>query len=135
MRKILISVVACLAIGIAASLFLPAPRAWAQQNLGIPDGLVKFTTTQGSTTGTKVASDFVTGRVTLVAGVGVVTTTKATSTANIFVHSQVAAGTVGVTHIVTRSAGVSFTVTSKAADGTTTATSDTSIIGYTLVEP
>jgi hypothetical protein len=103
---------------------------------GYPDGVLKFSgKASGETTATKVASDLVTGRVTLVAGVATVTTSKATATANIFTARQVAGGTPGVSIIITRTAGTSFTLTSKAADGTTTATSDTSTIGYLLIEP
>lgn len=75
-----------------------------------------------------------TGRATLVAGVVTITDSAATAAAEIFYARQVDAGTPGVTLKLTRTAGTSFTLTSKAADGTTTATSDTSVVAYWLVQ-
>lgn len=75
------------------------------------------------------------GSATLVAGVATVPETAVTTASDIFVYRQVDAGTPGVTLKVTaRTNGTGFTVTSKAADGTTTAASDTSRIAYLLLQ-
>jgi hypothetical protein len=74
-----------------------------------------------------------TGRVTLVAGVATVSDTDISATTNIFVARQTIAGTAGQTYDITRSAGTSFTITARAADGTTAATGDTSVIGYLIL--
>lgn len=122
-----------LVVGVLAIAALPLN---AQTHTGYPDGVLKFSgKSSGETTATKVASDLVVGRVTLVAGVATVTTSKATATADIFPFRQVAGGTPGVSFVLTRVNGTSFTLTSKAADGTTTATADTSQVGYLIFEP
>jgi hypothetical protein len=84
--------------------------------------------TVGST-GTKL-NIVKTGRVTLVAGVATVADTDVSATTNIFVERQTIGGTAGQTYDITRSAGTSFTITARAADGTTAATGDTSVIAY-----
>lgn len=76
-----------------------------------------------------------TGRVTLVAGVATVANTKVAATSNIFVERQTIGGTAGQTYDITRTAGTSFTITARAADGTTAATGDTSTIAWFLLEP
>lgn len=75
-----------------------------------------------------------TGRVTLVAGVATVADTDISATTNIFVARQTIGGTAGQTYDITRSAGTSFTITARAADGTTAATSDTSVIAYLILK-
>jgi hypothetical protein len=76
-----------------------------------------------------------TGRVTLVAGAATVANTKVAATSNIFVSRQTIGGTAGAHYDITRSAGTSFTITARAADGTTAATGDTSVIAWLLLQP
>lgn len=69
------------------------------------------------------------GKATLIAGTKTVATAKATATAVILLTVQ-ALGTVATVQVLTltRSAGVSFTITS--ADAT-----DTSVVGWQIIEP
>lgn len=75
------------------------------------------------------------GRVTLVAGVATVSDTSVAATTKIFVERQAIGGTAGQTYDVTRTAGTSFTITARAADGTTAATGDTSVLDWIFFQP
>lgn len=68
------------------------------------------------------------GVATLAAGTFTVNTTAVTSTSRIFLTVQSAGGTVGHLAISARTAGTSFTITS-------TSSSETSIVGWLLIEP
>lgn len=74
------------------------------------------------------------GTATLVAGVATVTTTMAGANTVVLLQRQTDGGTIGASYSVTRSAGVSFTITARKGDGTAE-TADTSVIGWTLIEP
>jgi hypothetical protein len=74
------------------------------------------------------------GTVVLVAGVGTVADTSVTATTVVFTQRAVAGGTVGVEYVFAASAGVGFTITSKAEDGSTE-TADTSTIAYRKFQP
>lgn len=74
-----------------------------------------------------------TGTATLVSGTVTVANTSVTANTRIFVNRFTDGGTVGDSYSVTRSAGVSFAITSK-TDGSTQ-TSDTSVVAYQLIEP
>jgi len=73
------------------------------------------------------------GTATLVAGTVTVSDSDTLSTSRIFVNRQTDDGTVGDSYSITRSAGVSFTITSKTAN--MTATLDTSTVSYLLINP
>jgi hypothetical protein len=73
------------------------------------------------------------GTLTLVAGVATVTDATVTADTRIFVQRQTDAGTIGSSYSITRSVGVSFTVTSKDSAGATE-TGDTSVLAYWMVE-
>lgn len=67
------------------------------------------------------------GAAVLVAGTATVANTSVTANTRIFLTSQVDGGTPGFVRVSTRSAGVSFTITSSIAD--------TSTIAWLLIEP
>lgn len=67
------------------------------------------------------------GTAVLVAGASVVANTSVTATSRIFLTSQVDGGTPGFLRVSTRSAGVSFTITSSNA-------ADTSTVAYEIFE-
>lgn len=75
------------------------------------------------------------GRVTLVAGVATIADTDTKATTKIFLERQAIGGTAGQTYDVTRTANTSFTITARAADGTTAATADTSVIDWIWFQP
>lgn len=68
------------------------------------------------------------GSAVLVGGVVVVPNTSITANTNIFITGQIAGGVRGRVDVTARVVGVSFTLTSTSA-------TDTSTIGYLLVEP
>ena len=68
------------------------------------------------------------GTATLVAGVAVVSNTSVTANSRIFLTSQVDGGTPGFLRVNTRTAGVSFTITSSSV-------TDTSTVAYQIFEP
>lgn len=74
------------------------------------------------------------GRLTLVAGVATVADANVTANTNIILHRQIDGGTVAASYSVTRSAGVSFTVTAKDGAGANQ-TADTSTLAYEMIEP
>jgi hypothetical protein len=74
------------------------------------------------------------GTTTLVAGVKVVSDTTITANTRILVTRNGDGGTIGCSYSITRSAGVSFTITSKDSAGATQ-TADTSTMAYELIEP
>lgn len=69
-------------------------------------------------------------RATLAAGTVTITNTNVVAASDIYVYRQVVGGTVGFTYPITARSTGSFTITAKAADGTTTAAGDTSILSY-----
>lgn len=71
------------------------------------------------------------GRATLVAGVATVTTAGVAADSNIIVQRQTDGGTIGCSYSITRTAGTSFTITSRKSDGTTE-TADTSIVAWQM---
>jgi hypothetical protein len=68
------------------------------------------------------------GRATLVAGTVVVANTSVTATTEIFLTCQTPGGTPGFLRVSARTAATSFTILSSSG-------SDTSVVGYLLVEP
>lgn len=74
------------------------------------------------------------GIATLVAGTVTVANTSVTANSRIFLQRQTDGGTVGASYSITRSAGISFTVTAKDGAGATN-TTDTSILAYQIFEP
>lgn len=68
------------------------------------------------------------GTATLVAGAATVSTTAVVANSRIFVTSQVDGGTPGFLRVSTRSAGVSFTITSSS-------NTDTSTVAWVIVAP
>lgn len=83
--------------------------------------------TAGKGVKVKEGSNATMGVVTLVAGSATVSTTAVTANSRIFLTSQVDGGTPGFVRVSTRSAGVSFTITSSVAD--------TSAIAWWIAEP
>jgi hypothetical protein len=73
------------------------------------------------------------GNATLVAGTVTVTDTAITANSRIQVNRFTDGGTLGDSYSVTRSAGASFTITSKTAN--VTQTLDTSVVTYIIIEP
>jgi hypothetical protein len=73
------------------------------------------------------------GSATLVAGTVTVTDTAITANSRIFINRFTDGGTLGDSYSITRSAGASFTITSKTAN--VTATLDTSVVSYLIIEP
>jgi len=73
------------------------------------------------------------GAATLVAGTVTVSDSDILTTSRIFINRQTDGGTLGDSYSITRSAGVSFTITSKTANAT--ATGDTSTVSYLIVNP
>lgn len=73
------------------------------------------------------------GAATLVAGTVTVSDSNILTTSRIFINRQTDGGTLGDSYSITRSAGVSFTITSKTANAT--ATGDTSTVSYLIVNP
>lgn len=75
-----------------------------------------------------------TGAVVLSSGVGVVTDNMVTANSIITVNRSTDGGTIGASYSVTRSVGVSFTITAKDSAGATQA-ADTSTLSYVITEP
>ena len=73
------------------------------------------------------------GNATLVAGTVTVTDTAITANSRIWVNRRTDGGTLGDSYSITRSAGASFTITSKTAN--VTASLDTSVVTYLIIEP
>ena len=73
------------------------------------------------------------GSATLVAGTKTVTDTAITANSRIWINRFTDGGTLGDSYSITRSAGASFTITSKTAN--VTATLDTSVVSYLIIEP
>lgn len=73
------------------------------------------------------------GTATLVSGTVSVSDSNVTASTRIFVNRLTDGGTLGDSYSVTRSAGVSFTITSKTANATVTG--DTSTVTYLAIEP
>jgi len=73
------------------------------------------------------------GSATLVAGTKTVTDTAVTANSRIWINRFTDGGTLGDSYSITRSAGASFTITSKTAN--VTATLDTSVVSYLIIEP
>jgi hypothetical protein len=73
------------------------------------------------------------GIATLTAGTVTVSDSDVLSTSRIFINRQTDGGTIGDSYSVTRSAGVSFTITSKTAN--LTVTGDTSTVSYLIINP
>ena len=73
------------------------------------------------------------GSATLVAGTQTVTDTAITANSRIWINRFTDGGTLGDSYSITRSAGASFTITSKTAN--VTATLDTSVVSYLIIEP
>lgn len=96
------------------------------------DSPVKFMTRLVSNLETLGKRNF--GLATLVAGTVSVADTDVTANTIVFTQRKTPGGTVGVEYVFAADPGVGFSITSKLADGNT-ATSDTSVIGYFLVEP
>jgi hypothetical protein len=74
------------------------------------------------------------GTATLVTGTKTVSDTNVTANTRILVTRNGDGGTIGCSYSITRSAGSSFTITSKDKDGATQA-ADTSVMAYELIEP
>ena len=111
--------------------------AGAGRNLTV-EGAVSCATTlavTGATTlggGTAIAK-LRHGSATLVAGTKTVTDTAITANSRIWINRFTDGGTLGDSYSITRSAGASFTITSKTAN--VTATLDTSVVSYLIIEP
>lgn len=75
------------------------------------------------------------GTAVLVSGTVTVTAPGVSATSLITAQRNIDGGTPGCSYSITRSNGASLTVTSKRSDGTTTETSDTSTIAYTMNPP
>ena len=73
------------------------------------------------------------GTATLTAGTVTVSDSNVAAGSRIFINRQTDGGTVGDSYSITRSAGVSFTITSKTANATVTG--DTSTVSYMLINP
>jgi hypothetical protein len=73
------------------------------------------------------------GNATLVTGTVTVTDTAITANSRIWINRFTDGGTLGDSYSITRSAGASFTVTSKTAN--VTASLDTSVVTYFIIEP
>jgi len=73
------------------------------------------------------------GTATLVSGTVTVSDTNIVAGSRIFVNRQTDGGTIGDSYSITRIAGTSFTITSKTANAT--ATLDTSIVSYLIINP
>ena len=73
------------------------------------------------------------GTAVLVAGTVTVSDTDIVAGSRIFINRQTDGGTIGDSYSITRSAGVSFTITSKTANAT--ATGDTSTVSYLIINP
>ncbi len=73
------------------------------------------------------------GTATLTAGTVTVSDADVVAGSRIFVNRQTDGGTCGDSYSITRSAGVSFTITSKTASATVTG--DTSTVSYLLINP
>lgn len=93
------------------------------------------TATGGLTVGSggTVVTNLRHGNATLVAGTVTVTDTAITANSRIQVNRFTDGGTLGDSYSVTRSAGASFTITSKTANATQTL--NTSVITYLIIEP
>jgi len=90
---------------------------------------------QGSATiggGTAVAK-LKHGTATLSSGTVTVSDTDIVAGSRIFVNRQTDGGTIGDSYSITRSAGTSFTITSKTANAT--AALDTSTVSYLIINP
>ncbi len=74
------------------------------------------------------------GTVTLTAGVATVVGSDVTPNSRIFLQRQIDNGTVGCSYSITRTLGVSFTITAKDSTGAPE-TADTSVVGYEIIEP
>jgi hypothetical protein len=73
------------------------------------------------------------GNATLVSGTVTVTDTAITANSRIWINRFTDGGTLGDSYSITRSAGASFTITSKTAN--VTASLDTSVVTYFIIEP
>jgi hypothetical protein len=73
------------------------------------------------------------GNATLVSGTVTVTDTAITANSRIWINRFTDGGTLGDSYSITRSAGASFTITSKTANAT--ASLDTSVVTYFIIEP
>ena len=73
------------------------------------------------------------GTAVLVAGTVTVSDTDVVAGSRIFINRQTDGGTIGDSYSITRSAGVSFTITSKTANATVTG--DTSTLSYLIINP
>jgi hypothetical protein len=73
------------------------------------------------------------GTAVLVAGTVTVSDTDIVAGSRIFINRQTDGGTIGDSYSITRSAGVSFTITSKTANATVTG--DTSTVSYLIINP
>jgi hypothetical protein len=73
------------------------------------------------------------GTATLVTGTVTVSDTNIVAGSRIFVNRQTDGGTIGDSYSITRSAGTSFTITSKTANAT--AALDTSTVSYLIINP
>ena len=73
------------------------------------------------------------GTATLVTGTVTVSDTNIVAGSRIFVNRQTDGGTIGDSYSITRSAGTSFTITSKTAN--VTAALDTSTVSYLIINP
>lgn len=124
------------AILMAVAFALSAHNANAQTNLGFPNNKVLLGDANGNAKSAgSTTTAIIHGEATLVAGVVTVANTSVLATSRIFVTRKTSAGSAGAHYFVTRSAGVSLTITAYAADGTTAATGDTSVISYLIINP
>lgn len=73
------------------------------------------------------------GTATLTAGTVTVSDSDILTTSRIFINRQTDGGTLGDSYSITRSAGVSFTITSKTANATVSG--DTSTVSYLIINP
>jgi len=73
------------------------------------------------------------GTATLTAGTVTVSDADTLTTSRIFINRQTDGGTIGDSYSITRSAGTSFTITSKTANATVTG--DTSTVSYLIINP